>query len=311
MLKSIRIDSLYGLYDYVLDLKPENSRYKFITGPNGYGKSTILRLLDALYNNHIIPVASVPFKTLELKYENNTVVFIEQHRKFQQEEGSDEQKKSDIVLTVSYKFQKSAEIKKYMTLECTSEDLLDVHDTADLGLYLFFHSHPIYHIRDGRIRTPEGEPAVRRCVVRMAELMKEPGHGGINNFDSRLEVFKDIISRAAFAHKTMDVGPRFGFRFRADDDVRTILDVEKLSSGEQHIVIQAFELLFAAPDDSLVLIDEPEISFHLAWQMEYLKNLERISEVRNLQFVVATHSPHIFNSQWELTVDLYDQTIIK
>lgn len=307
MLKSISIDALYGRYNYIIDLVPERNRYKFITGPNGYGKSTVLRLLDSLYNCNLHRVAAIPFKKLELTYDDGKMVLVEQARTLRQEDGSDEQNKFDGSLKVSYKLNKSSEIKTYMTAEYSSDDIKVEEKEENLGLYLFFHSHPIYFIQDGRINTPEGVPAVRRCVGRMSELLKDSEHGGIKDFDLRLSVFNEIIGSAEFAHKSMEVEPRFGFRFRFDDGVRTILDVGKLSSGEQHIIIQAFELLFEAPDDSLVLIDEPEISFHLAWQMKYLENLDKIAKVRDLQFIVATHSPQIFGSRWDLTADLFEQ----
>ncbi len=313
MLENIKIDSLFGYYNYSLDLNPENNSYKFITGPNGYGKSTILTLLNALYSTNLKLVAAIPFKSLELSYEDGSLVLIEQERKIHQDEGSDEETKSDIELNVSYKFRNSDDIKRFPAVRYDSDDIVNGNETdenkdevANLGLFLFFNSHPVYYIRDGRINTPEGEPAVKHCAERMKKLLENADHGQVDDFDKRVSLFEDIVKHAKFTHKGMEVGSRFGFRFRSDDDDRTILKLEGLSSGEQHIIIQTFELLFEAPDDSLVLIDEPEISFHMAWQMEYLRNLKSISELRHLQFIVATHSPQIFASQWNLAVDLYD-----
>lgn len=128
------------------------------------------------------------------------------------------------------------------------------------------------------------------------------------SFRECLKVFSDIIEKSAFAHKTMQIDLRYGYRFIADNEERTILAVDKLSSGEQQMLIMAFELLFMAPDDSLVLIDEPEISFHQMWQVDYLANLKSIMALRNLQCIVSTHSPQIFNMNWDLSVDLYEQS---
>ena len=80
-----------------------------------------------------------------------------------------------------------------------------------------------------------------------------------------------------------------------------------LSSGEQHILILAYELLFKAPENSLVLIDEPEISFHLRWRMNFFENICSIIDSRHLQCIVSTHSPQIFSSKWNYTEDLYEQ----
>ena len=49
-------------------------------------------------------------------------------------------------------------------------------------------------------------------------------------------------------------------------------------------------------EESLILIDEPEISLHPKWQIEYMSNLEKIFEgVNNCHFVLASHS-HFFVS---------------
>ena len=56
------------------------------------------------------------------------------------------------------------------------------------------------------------------------------------------------------------------------------------------------------------LIDEPELSYHPAWQMDYLKNLRSIAELGSYQFILATHSAQIFDYRWSYTIDLYKQT---
>ena len=65
-----------------------------------------------------------------------------------------------------------------------------------------------------------------------------------------------------------------------------------------------FELLFKVSPNTLVLIDEPEISLHVAWQKEFLNDLSKITELENIRVIVATHSPQIINEHWDLTVDL-------
>ena len=72
------------------------------------------------------------------------------------------------------------------------------------------------------------------------------------------------------------------------------------------MIIQIYELLFRAQSGTLVLIDEPELSLHMMWQMNYLKNLTQIAQLRGFQCIVATHSPQIFNSLWSKSVDLFN-----
>ena len=39
-----------------------------------------------------------------------------------------------------------------------------------------------------------------------------------------------------------------------------------LSSGELHLFIIFYEIIFNTYKNSLILIDEPELSFHISWQ---------------------------------------------
>jgi predicted ATP-binding protein involved in virulence len=63
-------------------------------------------------------------------------------------------------------------------------------------------------------------------------------------------------------------------------------------------------LLFKVQPNSLVLIDEPEISLHVAWQVQFLKDLQEIIKLANFDVLLATHSPDIINDRWDLTVEL-------
>ncbi|TDD58017.1 hypothetical protein E1263_20895 [Kribbella antibiotica] len=80
--------------------------------------------------------------------------------------------------------------------------------------------------------------------------------------------------------------------------------VANLSSGEQHLVALFTLLLFTANGDSLVLIDEPEISMHAAWKHAFLDDISRVALLTDLQIIVATHSTAIINGRWDLTQEL-------
>jgi hypothetical protein len=75
-------------------------------------------------------------------------------------------------------------------------------------------------------------------------------------------------------------------------DGRT-LRLDQLSSGEQHEMVLLHELLFEAAPNTMVLIDEPELSLHVTWQQDFLEDVAAIAQLSNLDFVLATHSPYI------------------
>ena len=82
-----------------------------------------------------------------------------------------------------------------------------------------------------------------------------------------------------------------------------------LSSGEQHEVVLLYELIFNAKPDTLVLIDEPEISLHVTWQKAFLDDLIQIIELQQIQVLIATHSPQIINNRWDLVYNLADKAL--
>lgn len=72
------------------------------------------------------------------------------------------------------------------------------------------------------------------------------------------------------------------------------VDLTQTSSGQQQMLCSIFGLASALEDDSIVLIDEPELSLHPRWQMNFLKHLETaLNSVRNCHVIIATHSPLI------------------
>ena len=122
----------------------------------------------------------------------------------------------------------------------------------------------------------------------------------INN----IRQFDDLIKNSGFPDKTISFDATNGFSFTSSDG--TYIAPEWLSSGEQHKLILYFQLLFKASPGMLVMIDEPELSFHVIWQMSFLEELKQIVRDKNLQLIVATHSPQIIDGKWSLTADLYE-----
>ncbi len=118
----------------------------------------------------------------------------------------------------------------------------------------------------------------------------------------RLELFTNILNNRRFTFKSIKIDKEKGFFFVTSKN--TPLNLTELSSGEQHEVILLYELIFKAKANTLVLIDEPEISLHVSWQKEFLNDLIKIIDLQKIQVIIATHSPQIINNRWDLTVDL-------
>lgn len=67
--------------------------------------------------------------------------------------------------------------------------------------------------------------------------------------------------------------------------------IESTSSGEKQIIYSLLNIYSVIRPNSLVIIDEPEISLHPNWQMKYMKLLEvMFCKYSNSHFLIATHS---------------------
>ncbi len=65
---------------------------------------------------------------------------------------------------------------------------------------------------------------------------------------------------------------------------------DQLSSGEQELLILFCEVISALGPNTILLIDEPELSLNVSWQKNLLDALLRCASGNNVQFVIATHS---------------------
>lgn len=70
--------------------------------------------------------------------------------------------------------------------------------------------------------------------------------------------------------------------------------IREASSGEQCVISTILGIAAEIEDNSLICIDEPEISLHPEWQEKYIDLLVKtFSSYRGCHFIIATHSPQI------------------
>ena len=103
-------------------------------------------------------------------------------------------------------------------------------------------------------------------------------------------------------NKTLHVNAKSGLIARGHDG--EALPLESLSSGEQHEIVLMYDLLFRVRENSLVLIDEPELSLHIDWQKKFLPDLLEVVQAVRFDVLLATHSIFIAGERPELMVSL-------
>ena len=72
--------------------------------------------------------------------------------------------------------------------------------------------------------------------------------------------------------------------------------IDELSTGEKGVLEKVIYFFIADIKDSIVLIDEPELSLHPSWQNKLIKIYQNIAQNYNNQIIIATHSPNIIAS---------------
>lgn len=123
---------------------------------------------------------------------------------------------------------------------------------------------------------------------------------------SELRLFASLLKEKEFANKKIRFSPTYGLRVETSNG--EFLDKNKLSSGEQNQIIMLYYLIFEVSDGTILLIDEPEISLHVAWQQKFLDDLTKILRLNKIQIIIATHSPQIIGGRWNECIDLYENS---
>ena len=120
---------------------------------------------------------------------------------------------------------------------------------------------------------------------------------------NNVSLFKKIINER-FEHKELYIDRDKGFLVKSTSEEQRIIPLHKLSSGEKNEFNLFLKLIFLTDRDSIILIDEPEISLHVEWQNAFIQDLQGIIEKNNFRVIIATHSPDIIDDNWALTNDL-------
>ncbi|UUR08248.1 AAA family ATPase [Sphingomonas glaciei] len=89
-----------------------------------------------------------------------------------------------------------------------------------------------------------------------------------------------------FRHKGIKMSGRVSFGDTAD-----AIASDKLSAGEKQML--SFICYNALYSNSIIFIDEPELSLHVDWQRTLFPTL--VGQNKDNQFIIATHSPFIYS----------------
>lgn len=303
MLNKLEIEGLYGLYNYSLDFtQGADQRLKIITGPNGYGKTTVLQLIYALLCKDTDVFYQIPFSRVVFYIENYIIQVVQTRTVVLVDEESD--------------LPGNEKISVYFELMNTKDGGDNKETKIEGQLELVLNSMKCFFLTDRRILLRNKEQHEKREQNADTDSSMQGVAAKVANIVAKgdnergIALFKELVSFFKFADKEMMVDSIFGIRFKIDNTDKALIPITALSSGEKHLLLQLFELIFEGKSGDLVMIDEPELSFHPAWLNVYVSMLEKIQnfkmeEGREMQVILATHSSMLVGGRWDETLDLY------
>ena len=302
-IEKVHIKNVKGIKDLELSFKKDNKILDIIVlaGINGSGKTTILEAIkDFFYNEN------VNYDEPE-KSNVNLDIFLEEFEKKNIEEAEKssidnyEHKLRDFFNALqSYSYYRKnnndyyqGQISKrfdnppkiiYVPAENKFENV-ETKSTTLLRKYQFINI-----INSNVIRDLPSYIATRRNYLATIEedlTMKEVTNKVVNEINGIFDILELDVKLKGFSkdEKTLPI-----FENSAGEE----FDINDLSSGEKQLFLRTLSIKMLEPNNSIILIDEPELSLHPKWQQRIIEVYKKIGE--NNQIIVATHSPHILGS---------------
>lgn len=302
-IEKVHMKNIKGIKDLELSFRKDDKILDVIVlaGVNGSGKTTILEAIkDFFYNKYL------NFNGPE-KSNVNLDIFFEDFEKKQIEEAEKssidnyEHKLQDFFSALqSYNlYRKNSndyyrnQIAKrfdippkiiYVPAENKFEEI-QTYSTTLSKEYEFINT-----INSNVIRDIPSYIATRRNYLATIEedlTMKEITNKVVNEINGIFDILELDVKLKGFSknEKTMPV-----FENSAGEE----FDINDLSSGEKQLFLRTLSIKMLEPKNSIILIDEPELSLHPKWQQKIIEVYKKIGE--NNQIIVATHSPHILGS---------------
>ena len=291
-IEKVHIKNVKGIKDLELSFKKDNKILDIIVlaGVNGSGKTTILEAIKDFFdiffdnkNNNDSEKSNINleifFEEFE-KYSSYNLKRVKFLNTFHYEKSDNNTSSQNQTIN---NFESLAKII-YVPAENKFEEI-QTYSTTLSKEYEFINT-----INSNVIRDIPSYIATRRNYLATIEedlTMKEITNKVVNEINSIFDILELDVKLKGFSkdEKTMPI-----FENSAGEE----FNINDLSSGEKQLFLRTLSIKMLEPKNSIILIDEPELSLHPKWQQRIIEVYKKIGE--NNQIIVATHSPHILGS---------------
>lgn len=292
----------------------------FFTGDNGSGKSTLLSeiaqsffrsnkkqdYVDWIDNQYgrpskIIAYSMAPFSIFESHRFNMRI-----DREIYERIGSSNRSgRHSLLFQAIVEFCKSDLSKKYLFDEIANTAKISPSFRIQVRIDRYYINH-----LSGERRSQFLKNRATRAILESAlpfTLLMEPGRLDIieTKSDRKLYDGSEEIADSLVQLRRIGALRILRVEYRFEDSVWSLSDT--MSSGQLSLFVGLMVLASTITNNSIILIDEPEISLHPAWQEKYCQLLNSIvSFHRDCLVYVATHSPLVVNAASEMGAKIYN-----
>lgn len=301
-IRKIEVKGLFGHHSYTLD---NFENYSIVIGTNGLGKTTIFRVLELLFDNkkkNDFFLFNLPFKNFTVTFNNGTYVELEKVNNGDIKVESKKEAGFNGDISRSFTITKDPESKGKDGNVIGLEEFYK--RMKELFPEIYYKEKRFHFVKTKRLTAKEIQGEFRKyfldnrqtlTALNNEELVKEELLRRFNLWFSSLYYEKDPTKKSCFKE---------GNELKIKTSNNNILSIDKLSSGEINILTILFEIWFMTKPGAIVLIDEPEISLHIAWQQRLGEIIQEIVEnKKGVQVIMATHSPFIAAGNTDLLVE--------
>jgi energy-coupling factor transporter ATP-binding protein EcfA2 len=328
----VEIKSLWNRFDLLWELDTD---VNILSGINGSGKSTILSCIANLIINGQLHETLVGLvEKVVITFSNDKFIVFE-HLKINDTIRNIEKKakKDDRYKTIitdlkeregaNYKKIKSVQLGMNVTsldnMEMTLEEL---HELLHIDIVSTFDNEILEAGKkpDEQVRTELDRDIFRlqkRYLDYQLNISKKKDliidENKENNIKEKIEKLRYPQNRFLEIIDILFKGTDKKIN-RAENEITFICNDKaispyQLSSGEKQMLVILLTVLVQDSQESIIFMDEPEISLHFDWQKKLIQFIKELNP--NTQIILATHSPAVIIEGWTDKVSEVRDLIIK
>lgn len=308
IVKKLEIEKLFGLKNINWDLKDVN----VLVGKNGAGKSTILGTIFGLLkqetNDSITQSKSctitlsnngtisnvIDSLNVDTPQVLNLIELLEKQLKKIKPKNSKSYLEMEKLLNALQSRAESDQVKPIRFGSLSASDNLKDKEMVNVELIstVNMSANSVYEFKtsDGE-KTTILDMEITNELSRFKDLFIHHNKHFILAQENLTNVINDLFHEC---NKTVHFD-KGSLTIESNSNGESIA-FNKLSSGERQLLYILLKSANTSEDDTVLLMDEPEISLHLSWQEKLITSIKKINT--KCQLIIVTHSPAIIMKGW-------------